>query len=216
MGAATILAGVAIVGGAAKAISGASQKRNGKRAAARFKRQRLKNTQEGRRVSTLGADLAREEQARATASAVDALQSGGIRGSIGGVGDVVQANSEMERRIGVDLDRQQIDIDRAVAADEARIQAIQEGRDTQELNNIQQQVNAGNQQMWSGFGDMAAGAGGLASSGAFSGGAGSNPAPAQSVTPTSTQMNSAFGSYGSAFGSQSVINPLTGKPYGIV
>jgi uncharacterized protein YqfA (UPF0365 family) len=207
----TILAGTAVVGGIAKAASGAKQKRDATRAARRFRRQELKNVQEGRRVSTLGADLAREEMARATATTTEALQQGGIRGVVGGIGKVQQANIEAGRRIGAGLDVQQVQIDKEIAADEARIRAIQEGRDVQELSAIQQQVNAGQQQMWSGLGDVAAGVGGFAASGGF-GGEGyvkgiNQKAPAPASTPSQSKLGSVFG----------VVHPsFTGKTYGAV
>lgn len=227
MGAATVIAGVTLAMGAAKAISGAKQTRDGKRAARRFKRSKLKNTETGRRVSRLGADLAREEAARATASTVDVLKSGGIRGSVGGAAGVVGANNRNSRAIGAGLDQQQLALDAAIAADERRIQALQEGRDVAELSNLQQQVNAGNQQVWSGLGDVASGIGGLASSGAFDGsGKGkkvkftdAEQAAMDSYNPDLGVANSVarntFGDTAGAFGG-SPINPLTGKPYGIV
>jgi hypothetical protein len=214
MGAATVIAGTALLMGAAKGISGAKQKRDGKRAARRFTRQSLKNTQTNRRVSTMGADLAREENARATASTVDALQAGGIRGAVGGAAGVVGASNNNSRRIGANLDAQQMEIDSAVAADEQRIRAIQEGRDNQELNNIQQQVNAGNQQMWSGIGDAASGISGFAAAGGFEKGG-------LKGATTSEQMNNfqmganasrGFGLATSAF-TGAPINPITGLPY---
>lgn len=211
MGAATIIAGVTAVAGAGKAISGAKQKRDAKRAARRFKRQKLKNVQEGRRISTLGADLAVEEQARATASTVDALSSGGVRGVVGGAANVVGANNRNARAIGAGLDQQQLEIDRAIAADNARIQSIQENRDNQELQNIQSQVNAGNQQMWDGFGDIAAGIGGIASSTSKSA---SNSGANSARNASSTNLNDTFKVTNPVF-TGSPINPLTGKPYGV-
>lgn len=211
MGAATIIAGVTAVAGAGKAISGAKQKRDAKRAARRFKRQKLKNVQEGRRISTLGADLAVEEQARATASTVDALSSGGIRGVVGGAANVVAANNRNARAIGAGLDQQQLEIDRAIAADNARIQSIQENRDNQELQNIQSQVNAGNQQMWDGFGDIASGIGGIASSTSKSA---SNSGANSARSASSANLNDTFKVTNPVF-TGSPINPLTGKPYGV-
>lgn len=206
----TILAGTAIAGGAAKAISGGRQKRAAKKAARNFRRQELKNVHRNRRISTLGADLATEEMQRGTATTVNALQAGGVRGVVGGVGSVQAANNETARRIGVGLDEQQIGIDRDVAQDDASIRGIRENRDNQELNSIQQQVNAGNQQMWSGIGDMASGVGGLATSGAFGGG---NPAEvAGAVNATQTVASNPFAVTNPIF-TDSPINPITGLPY---
>tara|TARA_R110000737_G_C14624761_1_gene494591 strand:+ start:15432 stop:16088 length:657 start_codon:yes stop_codon:yes gene_type:complete len=218
MGAATVIAGVTAIAGAAKAISGAKQKRDGKRAARRFKRQVQKNTAENLRVSSLGADLAREEGARATASTVDALQAGGIRGSVGGAAGVVGANNDNSRRIGANLDMQQRRIDEAIAADERRIQGVQENRDNAELNNIQQQVNAGNQQMWSGLGDVASAAGGFAAAGGFEKGGLKGNTTTEQMQNYQAGANSVrgFGKIDNSVFTGNDIDPRTGLPYGTV
>lgn len=218
MGAATVIAGVTAIAGAAQAISGAKQKRDGKRAARRFKRQVQKNTAENLRVSTLGADLAREEGARATASTVDALQAGGVRGAVGGAANVVGANNENSRRIGAGLDMQQRRIDEAIAADERRIQGVQENRDNAELNNIQQQVNAGNQQMWSGLGSVASAAGGFAAAGGFESGGLAGNTTAQQMSNFNMGANSVrgFGKIDNSVFTGNDIDPRTGLPYGTV
>lgn len=169
----TFLAGAGLAwgtgGSAAKMIGGAKQKRAAQRAARNFRRQELKNVHEGRRISTRGAELAREELARTTATGVEALRSGGIRGVVGGIGALGQATVDQSRQIGSDLDRQQIALDEAIAQDNANIRAIQEQRDNMELNAIQQQVNAGQEQMYSGLGDLAQVGFGAATSGMFGG-----------------------------------------------
>lgn len=209
----TILAGTAIAGGVAKAASGAKQKRDAKRAARNFRRQELKNVQRNRRISTRGADLAREEMQRGTATSVDALRSGGVRGVVGGTQGVQEANIAGARRIGAGLDEQQVQLDRDIAFDDANIRSMQENRDTQELNAIQQQVNAGNEQMWSGFGDIASGVGGFASAGGFGGGktAGAGLTPSKPL-PSQSSLNSTFAVNNPVF-TGSPINPLTGLPY---
>lgn len=159
--------GASAIGGAAKTISAAKQKRDARRAARNFRRQELKNVFADQRISTLGAELARDEMARATATTVDALRAGGIRGVVGGVGQVQQKNNETARRIGADLDRQQVQLDRLTAQDDARIRAIQEQRDNMELAALQGQMDAANQQFYSGLGDIGQTAMAFGSSGLF-------------------------------------------------
>lgn len=209
----TILAGTAIAGGAAKAIGGAKAKRDAKRAARNFRRQELKNVSRNRRISTRGAELAREETQRGTATTVDALRSGGVRGVVGGTQGVQEANNATARRIGANLDEQQVQIEREQAADEARIRQIQENRDNMELGNIQNQMNAANEQMWSGFGDIASGIGGFAAGGGFGGGgaagagvSASQPIPSRSVLDSTFAINNPVFMGGG-------INPVTGLPY---
>jgi len=158
---AAILGGASIVGGGIKSITAAKQKRNAKRAARNFKRQGLRNVNEGRRISTLGADLQREEMARTSATAIDAFRSGGTRG-VANAANVVAQNNLANRRIGADLDRQQVNLDRDFAEDEARMRQMQENRESQELAAIQGQMNAANEQLFSGFGDIASGFGAFA------------------------------------------------------
>lgn len=174
---AAILGGAAIAGGAAKSITGAKQAKKARQAARNYQRRELRNVNEGRRISTLGSELAREEAARRNATSLEALRSGGVRGVVGGVGAVNEANIRQSRQIAADLDRQQMALDRDIARDEQRIQQMQEQRERDDLAALQGQVNAGNQQMFSGFGDIASGIGGIAT-----GMTSANPTP--NVNPT--------------------------------
>lgn len=202
-GATTLLTGASALtglgGSIAKTIGGAKQKREARRAARNFRRQELRNVNEGRRISTLGADLAREEMQRRTATSVEALRSGGIRGVVGGLSGVNNANINQSRIIGADLDRQQMQLDRDFAQDEARIRAMQEQRDNMELAAIQGQMNAGNQQMFSGIGDIAQIGFGAASSGMFD-----NPTPNQRAL--NLPMQSAV--TGNALANNNIIAPV--------
>lgn len=185
----TLIAGAGLamssVGGASKMIGGARQKRAARNAARQFRRQELRNVHEGRRVSTRGAELATEEMARRTVTSMEALRSGGVRGVVGGVGAVNDANIRQSGVIAADLDRQQTLLDRDIAQDDARIQSMQEARDNMELNAIQQQMNAGNEQMYSGFGDIAQTAFAAGTSGIIPKG---DPTPyVDTLTPLKTQ-----------------------------
>jgi hypothetical protein len=140
-------------------IQGAKQARDAKNALENYERQELKNVAEDLQVSTLGSDLQREEQARLSASQIDALQGSGTRGIIGGLGRVEAGNQNVNRQIAADLDMQQREIDRMRAQDETRIQGMQEQREVADINALSSQYNTGQQNMMSGLGTTIAGTG---------------------------------------------------------
>lgn len=167
MAAATVATGIAAAGAVSKIIGGAKQLRDAKRAARNFRRQELLNINRDRRISTRSEDLAREELIRNTGTSVDALRSGGIRGVVGGVGNLQESNINSARRIGASIDAKQERLNDQIAQDEARIRSIQENRDNQELAAIQTQRNAATQQLNSGIGDIAQIGSSLATGGIF-------------------------------------------------
>lgn len=147
-------AAINLGGSIAKGIKGAQRAKKMREAIAQYDRQTLENTVRGKvGVSTLGADLKREEAGRTTASSMDALASGGVRGMVGGVGKVQANNNLVNREIGADLDRQQQTIDMAAARDDARIRQMQERREEQDLAGMGREMESGRQDMWSGLGD---------------------------------------------------------------
>jgi hypothetical protein len=152
MGAAS--AAIAGVGGIVKGITGARQASEARRAIESYQRQELTNVYGDLSVSTLGSDLQREELARATATGVEALQQAGVRGLIGGIGQVQAQNNLTSRQIAADLDMQQQQIDRLRAQDNATIRALQEQREAQDLAGLGQQLNVGQQNLFSGIGDV--------------------------------------------------------------
>jgi hypothetical protein len=150
-------AAVAVAGGAYQAISSAKQAREAKDALNNLKIPELKNIAEGLQVSTLGADLQREELGKQYSSGVDALRSGGIRGVIGGLGALNAQQNLSARQIGADLDMQQKQIDQIRAQDEARIQGTQEQRYQADVAALSSQYNAGQQGLMQGISGMAQG-----------------------------------------------------------
>jgi hypothetical protein len=147
----------AIAGGAAlaKGISGAVQASKARKALEGFQRQELKNITEGMRVSTLGAELQTQEAQRRFATSVDALRSGGVRGVVGGLGQQEQLQQRQQQQISADLDRQQQQIEMMRAQDEARIQGMQEQRESFDIGRLAGQQAAGRAQLSSAIGDVA-------------------------------------------------------------
>lgn len=146
----------AIAGGAAlaKGISGAVQASKARKALENFQRQELKNITEGMRVSTLGAELQTQEAQRRFATSVDALRSGGVRGVVGGLGQQEQLQQRQQQQISADLDRQQQQIEMMRAQDEARIQGMQEQRESFDIGRLAGQQAAGRAQLSSAIGDV--------------------------------------------------------------
>ena len=142
--------GAAAAGGIAQTISGISRTNKAKKALAGFQRQRLTNITEGMRVSTMGAELQTQEAQRRFATSVDALRSGGVRGLVGGLGQMEQQQQVGQQQIAADLDQQQQQIDMMRAEDEGRIRSMVENRESAaiaglgaELQNARQTTNAG-------------------------------------------------------------------------
>ena len=152
-----VIAGVSVaaLGGAAQILSGSKRAREAKRALKNFQRQDLKNVTQGMRVSTMGAELQTKEAQRRFATSVDALSSGGVRGLVGGLGQVEQQQQMQQQQIAANLDQQQVAIDRMAAQDEARIQGMQEQRDNQAIQGMGAELAAGRAQVASGISGIA-------------------------------------------------------------
>tara|TARA_R110002167_G_scaffold331706_1_gene538401 strand:+ start:46899 stop:47498 length:600 start_codon:yes stop_codon:yes gene_type:complete len=146
--------GLGAAGGIAKMIIGAGQARRARKAIDAYQRQELHTVTEGLQISSLGADLQREELARGQATSVAALQTGGVRGLVGGIGKLQEQQVAQSRQIGADLDKQKLSIQQAQAQDAARIQQMQETREQQDLAGLGQQLNTGQQNAFGGLGDI--------------------------------------------------------------
>lgn len=152
-----VIAGVSVaaLGGAAQILSGSKRAREAKRALKNFQRQDLKNVTKGMRVSTMGAELQTKEAQRRFATSVDALSSGGVRGLVGGLGQVEQQQQIQQQQIAANLDQQQIGIDRMAAQDEANIRQMQEQRENQAIQGMGAELAAGKAQVASGISGIA-------------------------------------------------------------
>lgn len=150
-------AGLAIgaIGSIGQMISGASRANKARKALENYQRQELKNVTEGMRVSTLAAEMQTEEAQRRFATTVGALQSGGVRGLVGGLQTAEQAQQQQQQQIAADLDRQQVQIEQMRAQDEARIRGMQEARETQEIQGMGAELAAGRQMLNAGITGLA-------------------------------------------------------------
>ena len=149
-----IALGVSAAACAANAISGASRARKAKQAIDNFQRQDLRNEADDLRVSTLGAELQTEEAQRRFATSVDALQAGGVRGLVGGLGRAEQAASQVQRRISADLDRQQAAIEQMQFREDQQLRMMREERESQQLGALYSERQQGQQMLASGLGQV--------------------------------------------------------------
>ena len=143
-----------LIGGAKKAKEGRRMQKKAQSFIDDFEWQDLQNPYDGIGVSTLGADLQREEMAKNMATSVHALQSGGIRGVMGGLGKLNSQAQYTNRQIGSDLDRQRQSLEMARANDEANQRAMVENRQAQELQGYGQMLNVGINTRYGGITDM--------------------------------------------------------------
>lgn len=189
--------GVSAAGSIGQMISGASRANKAKKALENYQRQELKNVTEGLRVSTLGAEMQTQEAQRRFATTVEALQAGGVRGLVGGLGAAEKQQQQVQQQIGANLDQQQAQIDRMRAQDEANIRSMQESREQQEIAGLGQEQAAGRQLLNSGIS-------GLMQTGqaAFTMGLGSNPV---GKTAGTANMSQAFNAANTA-GSQALLS----------
>jgi hypothetical protein len=145
-----IALGVSAAAGAATAISGAARAKRAKKALQNFKRQELSQT-EGLRVSTLGAELQTEAALQRQATSVDALQAGGVRGLVGGLGRVEAAQGQQQRQISADLDRQQMQIERMQFQEAQSLRQMQESRENFQIGALMSEQQAGQQAVTAGL-----------------------------------------------------------------
>jgi hypothetical protein len=167
MGVATSIALIGGVASAYQAYKGAEAADSAERALNDLPIPELVNPYENLQVSTLGADLQRQESARLSATSVQALQGAGVRGVVGGIGAVKAQNQLMNQQIGADLDVQQKGIDQAIAGGAMNIQGMKEQRYRSDVAALSSQINQGNQMFQAGLGGIAQSAmGGLRAYGA--------------------------------------------------
>lgn len=133
-----------------QAVSGFARKRKAQKALDRFRRQNLQNVTKGMRVSTLGAELRAQEQARRFSTSVDALQGAGVRGLVGGLGRQEMISDIADQRTAAQLDQQQMMIERMEAQDEVRIRQMQEARESGAIAGLGREVSQGANQMMQG------------------------------------------------------------------
>lgn len=152
---AAIIGGLGAAGGAAQSIIGANQARDARRAIDNFQRADLVNPAENLRISTLGADLQREQANRAQSNIIDAIRMGGSRAIIGAAPALAAQSNLLNREIAAGLDQQMLNREAAIADGAFRVQQLQERRDEADLRGLGNLYNVGQQNLFGGFDDIA-------------------------------------------------------------
>lgn len=163
MGAATaVSAGAGALGAVTGAITTFSEMANKKKIAREIAKQKeipLTNIADGMQVSTLGSDLQKQQQAQLAATQTGALQDGGTRALLGGLGRVTASSQDMNAQIAAGLDEQQKQIEQVGAQDAANIRSIKEQRQANKLSALSSQYNASSQNATQGIANIVQGAG---------------------------------------------------------
>lgn len=169
-----------VLSGGISALGAGKQKKRIAREIANQKEVPLTNVADSMQVSTLGSDLQKEEAARLAATQTSALQEGGTRALLGGLGRVTANNQDVNAKIAADLDAQQTNINNLKAQDEGRIQSVKEQRAQAKLAALSSQYNAASQAQSQGLGNIIQGAGMAA--GAYANRTPTAKAPREQVT----------------------------------
>lgn len=180
-----------VIGGA---ISGFSSIKEGKKMMKagqagidNFKWQDLTNPYKNLTASTAGTEMRLDEGARATATAVNALQQGGNRALVGGLGKVQAQNNLLARDVTATLDERNKEIEMAAAGQDVNNMMMTEKRQGDELAGYGNMINVGMDLKQQGRGALVAAAGALDSAAmtAATGGFGGN-GMLGAITPQTT------------------------------
>lgn len=138
-------------GGIFQAIKGSEQAKEAQRALENYKVPELANYAEGIQVATKGAELQREMLSASTATAMDTLSSGGVRGVVGGTQNVIAQERLGSAQIAANIDQQLAERSRMIAQEQANLRGMREQRYFQDIAALSSQFNAGNQQFFGGL-----------------------------------------------------------------
>ena len=163
------------ISGFGKIKKGKRLERAGQEGIDNFEWQDLSNPYNDLAISTAGSDLASENLATNTATAVNAARSGGNRGVIGSIGRIQANNNQVNKEIAAGLDKQQKEKDFAAAGQDVVNQSMIEKRQEDELAGYGNMMDVGMDMRVNGMGDLVAAGGAidnaaiLAATGGFSG-----------------------------------------------
>lgn len=141
-----IAAGAGAGMGVLKYLEGRKTAKKMQKAIDEFEWEELQNPHKNRQVSTLGADLQREDMQRQYSTIADLLRTGDARGMYAGLGTLESGVNSLNRQIAADLDAQQKQIDAAAAEQEVINQNIREKRDEATLAGYGQMLDVANAQ----------------------------------------------------------------------
>lgn len=152
---AAIVGGLTAAGGAAKSLFGANQTSRAREAIENYDRQDLTNPYEDLQISTLGAEVRRQQAAQTQANLMDMIRMGGSRAILGAAGATAREFNSLNQDIAADLDQQMIDRNNMIAQGAFKTMQMQERREEADLAGLGRMYNVGQQNMWGGLGDFA-------------------------------------------------------------
>lgn len=172
-----VQAAMGIAGGVSKFFEGRKMQRAAQDAIANFEWEDPQNAFRNNQVSTMGADLQREDMATLNATSVEALRGAGTRGLVGGLGRVQANANRVNAQIAAGLDEQQKAIDMNASQDDIRIRDMIEKRQTDELAGYGQMLSTGMGMKYGGIGDAINGLGAGLQAGLAANAMASSPLP---------------------------------------
>lgn len=170
MAAATAMAiagGISAAGGMAKTVSGISGASKYNNLIDNYNRRDVTNPYENLKVSTLGAMRQQENSAQNTATALYNLRTAGASAVLGGTGQVVKRNNDVNADINADLDKQLVNNELLKAKGEEKRQDIIIKQEEQDLAGLGTALNVSQQNIWGGISEFSQGATSVAGSGIF-------------------------------------------------
>lgn len=146
-----VLGAAGLVMGGVKAYDGSKRASNAKNELNSYERESLDNAFKEIKISTLGADLLREENAKTSAGLTYASQLSGARGIMTNIPKIISGTHQINQEAAKLLDDQQMRREYAIAGDNARIEGMLENRDIANIGALSSQIDAGNQDMYEGI-----------------------------------------------------------------
>ena len=159
-----VLGGAGLIMGGVQAYNGSKRASNAQKELNSYERESLDNAFKEIKISTLGADLLREENAKTSAGLTYASQLSGARGIMANIPKIISGTHQINQEAAKLLDDQQVRREYAIAGDNARIEGMLENRDVANIGALSSQIDAGNKDMYEGImGGLSAGAWGAKS-----------------------------------------------------
>lgn len=185
--AAAVSGGIGLVSGIAQAIGAGRRAKEIQKQIDEYTRQELQNPYNTLQVSTLGADIAREDMARSIATNSNQLARGGLRGIIGGIPTLMAEQNKAEQQIMADLDAQYNRNQLAKAQGNQVVMQMMEQRERDDLLGLGNTLNTSRMEQANGWNNIAQSAIGLtnaAGAGLFKGLGGGNPTGVEDAPQT--------------------------------
>nr|WP_315173579.1 hypothetical protein [uncultured Flavobacterium sp.] len=159
-----IIGGLGLAKGVFDTISASKRQKKHQAELDAYQRQALTNKYKDMQISTIGSDMMREESSRNMATAMNTIGNAGTRAIIGATPKLVAEQNNVDRTIQKELDDQLMKKNYAIAADDVRIQGMQEQREIGDLAGLGNAVDTARQDMNMGMNTALNGAMSVASS----------------------------------------------------